>query len=258
MQPCGNVRGPWRKVQVFGGREGRESVAAVMCLKTAKHSERNLLFSSCGHSGHLLHPGGLHLLPDPPTPPGMSHLTQCRPSAFSSGGNAPEVSGPSSSLSQIRRNNLVRTPRPPLSSPPPQQVTESRDSGSGWRGSGGSIIQIPHMSPPRYSGVFEIAGMPADRARSAAQLKAKLMLPASDRGVVELHLPRAATRNSERQHTKQKHGARCCVAAQLPIKMSAFPPTWLAPLRLIKITQDFFQGETQRNAEWNWQLYTSI
>lgn len=190
------------------------------------------MFSSCGHSGHLLHPGGQLLLPNPPTPPGVSHLTQRSPSAFSSGGFTPEVSGSSSSLSLIRRNNLVQTPRPPLSSPPPQQVTESRDSGSGWRGSGGSIIQIPHMFPPQYSRVFEIAGMPADRACSAAQLKGeheekegKSTLPASNWGAVEFHLPRAAMRNSKRQHMKQKHGERCSVAVQPLIKMSAFPPT---------------------------------
>lgn len=59
----------------------------------ANYSERNLLFSACGHSGsscgHLLHLGGQLLLLDPPTLPDTSHLTQRRPSAFCSGGLPP-------------------------------------------------------------------------------------------------------------------------------------------------------------------------
>lgn len=100
----------------------------------------------------------------------MSHLTQplC---AFNSGGMAPQVSGSSSSLSLIRCNGLIQAAGPAPSSPPPQQVTEGRESGREWRGSGGPIIQIPHMFPPQYSRVFEIAGMPADWARDAARLR---------------------------------------------------------------------------------------
>lgn len=150
----------------------------------AKYSERSLLFSSCGHSGHLLHPGGQ---PNPPIPLDMIHLIQRSPSALGSGGITPQASRSSSLVSLIRCNNLVQTARPPLSSPPPQQVTESKDRESGWRGSGGSIIQIPHMFPPQCSRVFEIAGMPTDWGCSGAQLKGehkkkekggKLMFPA--------------------------------------------------------------------------------
>lgn len=63
--------------------------------------------------------------------------------------------------------------------------------------------------------------------------------------------------NGKQEHTEQKHVPACANAALPLIKTSASPPTWLAPLYLIKITHDFFQGETQRKAEWNWQLYIS-
>ena len=73
------------------------------------------------------------------------------------------------------------------------------------------------MFPPQYSRVFEIAGMPADRARSGAQLKGghkekggKLMFPVRDGKFGSFNNPQAAMGNSKQQ--QQKHGARCSVA----------------------------------------------
>lgn len=117
---------------------------------------------------------------NPPTPPNMSHLTSRSFSAISCGGITPE--------SLLWRNNLVHTAGPPLSSPPPQQVTESRERESRWRGCGGSINQIPRMFPPQYWRVFEIAGMPADCSWSSVERGAqreveKLDVSSPKRGV---------------------------------------------------------------------------
>lgn len=57
-----------------------------MCLKMSKYFKENILFSLCGHTGHVCYQGGQLLLLNPPTPSNMSHLTQQSPSAFSSRG----------------------------------------------------------------------------------------------------------------------------------------------------------------------------